>query len=83
MRNIPYFKGVIRPTKPGNWRCLFPTARNMYIINRRQLIGEFCAELRQLEILGYEPIVVRSEIIVFLSLQHSCHELKNYQNHKS
>lgn len=58
MRNIPYFNGVIKPTKRGNWRCLYAAARSMHMMNRKKLIGEFCVKLRQLEILGYEPIVI-------------------------
>lgn len=58
MKSIPYFKGVVKPTKPGNWRCLVAAARNMYIINRPGLLNEYNAKIRQLKLLGYEPVVV-------------------------
>lgn len=58
MKSIPYFKGVVKPTKPGNWRCIVAASRSMYIINRRELVGEYYVKIRQLKILGYEPVVV-------------------------
>lgn len=58
MRNKPFYSGILKPTCPGNWRCIVAGTRSMYPCYSQTLVGEQAAKIRQLKIIGYTPIVV-------------------------